>query len=72
MPNRSGARFYCPACDSEGAATNRYNHEKGKRHRAAVERKFPRPDRPVDPFTLKPIVSAPTLPHLTYLQKPGK
>ena len=66
MPNRSGAKYYCPACDREGASTNRYNHEKSKMHRRNTERLFPRPDRPVNPFTLKPIVSAESLPHLTY------
>ena len=71
MPNRSGATYYCPACDREGASTNRYNHEKGKRHRAAVERKFPRPDRPVNPFTLKPIDSSNSLPRPKYLDHPA-
>jgi hypothetical protein len=70
MPNRSGATYYCPACDREGAATNRYNHSNSKMHKRNTERKFPRPDRPVNPFTLKRIISAPTLPHLIYLQKP--
>ena len=72
MPNRSGATYYCPACDREGAATNRYNHSKSKMHRRNTERLFPRPDRPVDPYTLKPIVSAESLPRPKYLDHPSK
>jgi len=75
MANRSGATYYCPACDREGAATNRYHHEKGKRHRAAVERKFPRPDLPpVDPLTLTRAInfSRGKLAHLGYLDHPSK
>ena len=75
MPNRSGATYWCPACDREGAATNRYNHMKTKIHRRNTERVFPRPDLPpVDPLTLARAndFSRGKLAHLGYLDHPSK
>jgi hypothetical protein len=74
MPNRSGARFYCPACNREGASINRYNHSNSKMHRRNTERLFPRPDLPpVDPLTLARMNNFPRgkPAHLGYLIHPA-
>ena len=63
----SYSTYWCPACDRVGACKNKWAHEQTKMHRRNTERKFPRPDRPVDLFTLKPIIPEISLPRLIYL-----
>ena len=67
----SMARTYCHSCDVDYFANHHWLHCQSKTHRRNVNERFPLPP---SPWRTAPELNlpAPTLPHLTYLNKTSK
>ena len=71
MPASMSSRQWCPACNIDYNAHHAWLHRKSKAHIRNVNERFPLPP---SPWRTEPGIkmSAPTLPHLTYLNKTSK